>query len=211
MDNLIKKESWVTEEQRKQIKDKQPNRFSDLRNLLKLDKDFEFNSIEYRPKETLLLRGGSVEKGEVKRTDVFKKDDKYFFVPIYPHEIETKRIEELNTAINTGKYKEYKNSISIDESFDFNFSLFKNDLFVVKQGNKEVLEYVYFSKLSPSTGQIFFVNHYDADKKNPHSMYIHNIEKFEKYAVDMLGNISKNSIFEKRQGTKLDRRLNKKG
>ena len=210
MDNLIKKESWITEEQRKKIKEKQPNRFSDLRNLLKLDKDFEFKSIEYRPKETFLLRGGSVEKGEVKRVDVFKKESNYFFVPIYPHEIETKKIEELNIAIDNGKYKEYKDGITIDESFNFNFSLFKNDLLTVKQFGSEVLEYVYFSQLKPANGQIFFLNHYDANKKKPHSMYIHNIEKIEKYDVDMLGNISKNPIFEKRLGTKLDKRLTNK-
>jgi CRISPR-associated endonuclease Csn1 len=211
MDNLIKKESWISKEQRKLIIEKRPSRFDDLRNLLKLDKDFEFKSIEYRPKETFLLRGGSVEKGEVKRIDVFKKDEKYFFVPIYPHEIESKKIRDLNVAISTGKYKDYPNEITIDDSFDFKFSLFKNDLTVVKQNANEALQYVYFSQLKPANGQIFFLNHYDADKKKPYSMYIHNIEKIEKYAIDILGNISENPIFEKRLGTKLDRRLDKKG
>ena len=211
MNNLIKKESWISKEQRKLIIENKPSRFNDLRNLLKLDKDFEFKSIEYSPKESFLLRGGSVEKGEVKRIDVFKKDENYFFVPIYPHEIETKKIKDLNVAISTGKYKNYPNEITIDESFGFLFSLFKNDLTIIKQNGNEELRYVYFSQLKPANGQIFFLNHYDADKKKPHSMYIHNIEKIEKYAIDILGNISKNPIFEKRLGTKLDRRLDKKG
>jgi len=210
LDKLIKKEDWISNEQRKLIKEHKPKRYSDLRSLLKLDSDFEFYAISYRPKETILLRGGSVEKGEVKRIDVFKRDDNYFFVPIYPHEIETKSVEELNMAIDTKKYKNYTDGIIIDENFDFNFSLFKNDLLVVKQNDSEVLEYVYFSQLKPSNGQIFFLNHYDADRKNPYSMYIHNIKKIEKYAVDILGNISKNSILEKRLGTKLDSRLTKK-
>jgi CRISPR-associated endonuclease Csn1 len=211
MDNLVKKEPWISDEQREKIKENRPNRFSDLRKLLKLDKNFEFKSLSYHPKETLLLRGGSVDRGEVKRIDIFLKDKNFFFVPIYPHEIETKRIKDLNQVIDTGKYKKHKEGISkIDESFIFQFSLFKNDLVVVKQQNSDALEYVYFSQLKPANGQIFFLNHYDADKKNPQSMYIHNIEKFEKYAIDILGNISKNSISEKRLGTKLDRRSDKK-
>lgn len=136
------------------------------------------------------VNNGLAENGEVKRIDIFKKGETFFFVPVYIHDIVTKNVEEINIAINNkkGNYKEYGDKIIIDDSFKFVISLFKNDLVCVKQKNEEIIKNVYFSELKPSNGQVFFINHYETDRKKRKSMYIHNIEVLKKYQVDPLGN-----------------------
>jgi len=61
------------------------------------------------------VNGGLAENGEVKRVDIFKKDDKYHFVFLYPSDFEKTTLPNVSIK-----------NISIDDSYEFIFSIFKD-------------------------------------------------------------------------------------
>jgi hypothetical protein len=77
---------------------------------------------------------GMCDNGDMPRVDVFTKEGKYYLVPIYVADFAK---EELpNKAIVQGKGKEWT---EMDESYQFLFSLAKDDLVMLHQKDKEPL------------------------------------------------------------------------
>lgn len=77
---------------------------------------------------------GICDNGDMPRVDVFTKVGKYYLVPIYVADFAK---EELpNKAIVQGKGKEW---IEMDESYQFLFSLAKDDIVSIKVKNKDAL------------------------------------------------------------------------
>ncbi len=134
------------------------------------------------------VNGGLAENGEVKRIDVFKKDGKYHFIYLYPADFEKKKLP--NTTIK-GKV--------IDESYHFQFSIFKNEL--LELTNKNGTYFGYF-KSGESDGRFTIQRHFmsNSDRK---------IDRFstgslialKKYHVSPLGAYTEIKN-EKRLGTK---------
>ncbi len=123
------------------------------------------------------VNGGLAENGEVKRVDVFKKDDKYHFVYLYVADFE-KKILPSTTIKN----------IAIDETFEFHFSIFKDELIQIKQNNKDAIRG--YMKFSLSDGRFAISNHLDSNfnaTKNRFSTG--SLVYLKKYQVDVLGNI----------------------
>jgi len=153
-------------------------------------------------KSGINLRGGVAENENMVRVDVFHiANDGYYLVPIYV--ADTIKPDLPNKAIVAGKSHEHWKEMQ-DE--DFIFSLYPNDLIFVR--NKKIMMFnkihstsslpptqlhqetlVYYKKTGISTGSITVINHDSSYIIN--SLGVKTLLAFEKYQVDVLGNISR--------------------
>jgi len=148
-----------------------------------------------KQKGSFEVNGGLAENGEVKRLDIFKKDEKYHFVFLYSSDFLKDNLPN----------KTIKN-ILVDDSFKFVFSLFKDEFIEIKQKGKDKIK-GYF-KFCLSDGRFAICDHIDA-KFNPtnHRYSTGSLEYIKKYQVDPLEN--KNEVKKEiRLGTK--KQINKK-
>ena len=99
-----------------------------------------------------------------------------------------------NKAIKAGKSQD--EWIEMDETYKFIFSLYYNDLVgVKKKGEKEIL--AYYNSTHRGTGAINLLKHDGSQAID--GVGVQNLEIFEKYEVDILGNCHKVKN-EKRKG-----------
>ena len=132
------------------------------------------------------------ENASMVRVDVFEKDKKYYLVPIYVSDFAKKELP--NKAITRGK--EEKEWTEMTEEYNFKFSLYPNDLIKIKKKNEEEF-FAYYASTHRGTAAI---NLLEPNGKNKlEGIGVKNLEVFEKYNVDILGNISKINK-EKREG-----------
>jgi len=130
------------------------------------------------------VRGGIASNGGMVRIDVFEKDSKYYLIPYYVDDIAKKRVK--NKAIVHSKDEEYW--ITVDASFNFLFSLFKNDLVkILDSKGKEI--FGYYVSCDRSTGAIELLH--NASETNWRGIGVRTAKKLEKYTVDVLGNYYK--------------------
>lgn len=142
------------------------------------------------------LKNNSIaDNANMVRVDVFKKDKKFYLVPIYVADFVKKQLP--NKAIVAGKSEE--DWIEMTDEYEFKFSLYCNDLVKVKKKNeKEIISY--YKGTDRSTAGINLLK--DPNKSNEKNISKYGsktLEIFEKYQVDILGNISKVKK-EKREG-----------
>ena len=147
------------------------------------------------------VRNGACINDSRYRVDVFKKGSKYYLCPIYMADVYAKRLPNKLIAIK-------KNWITIDNSYEFMFSLYKNDLVKIK--NKTPIDltkdkyhknekskkedkimvndcFLYYNGVDISTNTIGLETHDSCYTKR--ALGLSKIEKFEKYYVDIVGNI----------------------
>lgn len=120
------------------------------------------------------------------RVDVFKKDNKFYLVPIYAKDFSKKAFP--NKAIIAGKNE--NDWIEMTPEYEFLFSLYPYDLVKVKDKNEAEL-ITYYKGTDRSNGRITVLIHPNANTKLIKRFSTRNLEIFEKYQVDILGNISK--------------------
>lgn len=153
-------------------------------------------SKKIKSKGIVEVNGGLAENGEVKRIDIFEKDGKLHFVYLYPKDFVQDKLKN-----QTIKNKE------IDDSYNFKFSIFKNDLIEMELKDKTVFGYMGFAE---SDGRFNVLPHSQAmlDKKiDRHSTG--SAKYIKKYQVDPLGNYVEVKS-EKRQGSIKESRLKRK-
>ena len=149
-----------------------------------------------------VLRGkGCADNDSMVRVDVFRKDGKYYLVPIYV--ADTLKPELPNRACVA--HKPYNEWVEMSDE-NFVFSLYTNDLVSIKhkksvkltKSNKEspISDFVevkeilmYYKGTDISTASISLIN-------NDNSYFVRGLgvmtlEKFEKYTVDVLGEYHK--------------------
>lgn len=123
------------------------------------------------------INEGLAKNGPMIRLDVFRKDGKNHFVPIY---VSDTIKDQLPVDIKPSSKKYFR----IDETYDFLFSLYYNDLIKITTGDKE--EFVYYIGFDINSGSLKYIHHDSATlepvRKGGKSLDI------EKYAVDLLGN-----------------------
>jgi len=83
------------------------------------------------------VRGGTADNGDMVRTDVFKKDGKYYLVPVYVKDFMQKKLP--NRAI--AKKKPEKEWPVIDSSYEFVCTLYPYDLVRIKTKKEEFFGY----------------------------------------------------------------------
>ncbi|MDD2497360.1 MAG: type II CRISPR RNA-guided endonuclease Cas9 [Desulfitobacteriaceae bacterium] len=150
---------------------------------------------------------GYAANGDMLRIDIFHRNGKYYIIPIYA--ADTLKNELPNKAIVANK--KYKDWEEIDDTYNFMFTLYPNDLiyFEHKTGvnivradsTKELIKkgFVYYKTTNISSGACTIIAHDNSFKIE--SLGIKTLLKLEKWQVDYLGR--KNRIkMEKRQGYK---------
>lgn len=137
-------------------------------------------------KSGIFVRGGLANNGAFLRTDVFSKKNKkgkeeFYLVPIYLSDMGK---DLPNKAIVP--LKDEKDWLVLDDSFEFMFSLYMDDLVKVIKGNKEI--FGYFKGTGRTTGSITIEAH-DRSVLTP-SIGVKTLDSITKYQVNPLGNIS---------------------
>lgn len=138
---------------------------------------------------------GIAANGNMVRVDVFTKDSKYYLVPIYVADMVKDRLP--NKAIRQGKSE--SEWLEMDENYTFKFSLYSNDMIAVKKKNEETI-YGYYTSTHRGTGAINMISH-DGTRKLE-GIGPQNLEIFDKYEVDILGNYHKINKEQRKGGKK---------
>lgn len=169
-----------------------------------------------------------VSNGIMVRVDIFKdKKGKFYGVPIYTMDFALGILP--NKAVATGKDKDgvIKDWIEMDSNYDFCFSLFKDDLILVRKKEMKEPELCYFVSFGVSTASIQVEKHnnkFEGLSENEKILYsnatqkevagksigIQNLKIFEKWQVSPLGEKQK-AEFETRQEIKLKSSPKRKG
>lgn len=149
--------------------------------------------------DAIEVNGGLAENNSMIRIDIYEKNGKNYFIPVYVADFYKKHMPD-----RIAKVGPYKNWPVLDNTYDFKFSLFKNDLIHIKldepiafypRDNKAVKEkvmlndlFVYYISADRATASIAFETadgKYETRGKGIQKMQI------EKYEVDILGNVRK--------------------
>lgn len=134
------------------------------------------------------IRGGLAKNDTMLRVDVFTKSGKFHLVPVYVHHAVAKNLP--NRAIVA--FKDEDEWTTIDDTFDFRFSLYPNDFVRISQKGKPPIS-GYYSSCHRGTGNLNIWAH-DRNQSTGKDGIIEGIGvktalTLEKYNVDVLGNI----------------------
>ena len=141
-----------------------------------------------------LKNGALAENASMVRVDVFERNNKYYLVPFYVSDFAKKELPHKAIVAN----KDESDWLDMTEEYEFKFSLYPNDLVKVKK-KKEKEFFAYYCSTHRGTGAINTILPDGSEKRE--GIGVQNLEIFEKYQVDVLGNISKVNK-EKREGVK---------
>jgi CRISPR-associated endonuclease Csn1 len=115
------------------------------------------------------VRGGTADRGDMARVDVFRNVNKrgqsrFFLVPIYPHQIAGQPKPPMRAA-DAGKAE--ADWTMIDDSFEFRFSLFQNSLVdITKPDGKNIVGY--FKGFDRANGSIALASPKNQRDPTPH-------------------------------------------
>jgi CRISPR-associated endonuclease Csn1 len=141
-------------------------------------------------KPAVQVRGGSADRGEIVRVDVFAKPNKrgkeeFYLVPIYPHHVMNKRDWPMPPMRSVVAYKDEGEWTLIDDSFAFRFSLYPRNFVEVVKSTGEVFE-GYFGGMDRSTGAVSLLSHNNT-KNSFRGLGAKTLLTIKKYNVDRFG------------------------
>jgi len=142
-------------------------------------------------KSGIAIRQGIANNGEMVRTDVFTDGKKYFLVPVYVSDAAKKELP--NRAVSAGKVE--SDWTVMDETYQFLFSLHKNDWIYI-QGKPKTKPFAgYYAGMDRSTGAISLWSHDRNQAEGKQGLYrsigVKGAESFTKYHIDLLGGLHK--------------------
>ncbi len=148
-------------------------------------------------KPAVQVRGGTADRGEIVRVDVFARPnkrgkDEFYLVPIYPHHVMNKRDWPTPPERSVVAYKDEDEWTLIDDRYKFKFSLHPRSYIEVTKPTGELLA-GYFQGLNRSTGAINLSNPRDPrlladDNGNSmQSIGAKTLLTMKKYNVDRFG------------------------
>jgi len=143
--------------------------------------------IKTNDKIAVAINGGTADRGDMARVDVFQKINRkgkpdFYVVPIYPHQIATMETPP-DLAVTAAKPEaEWPR---IDSSFDFAWSLNAMDYVEAIKSGGEVIE-GYFRGLDRATGAIGISPHF-TNKEIAKGIGVRTLISFKKFTVDRLG------------------------
>lgn len=142
---------------------------------------------------------GIADNAKMIRVDIFEKAGKFFLVPIYVSDIVKEELPNLAIKANSSKSE----WTLMDESFNFKFSLYPNDLVRIKYNSLKSFKNTNAKNVNIQLKDLF--GYYRGTDSSTSSMEIFahdnswairgvgvksGIISFEKYTVDPLGNYS---------------------
>ena len=145
-----------------------------------------------KDKVAVVVRGGTADRGDMARVDVFAKTNRrgkweFFLVPIYPHQVADWQAFPHPPDRAVIAYKGDDDWTLIEHSFDFLFSLHGNSFVEVTKSDGEIIA-GYFKGLHRGTGAIALATH-----ENPRNIRggigAKTLLQFRKLSVDRLGRI----------------------
>jgi CRISPR-associated endonuclease Csn1 len=136
----------------------------------------------------ILLNGGTVDRGDMARVDVFRNANRkgkweFYVVPIYPHQIAGMDTPP-NSAVKGGGVPETEWP-EMDESAEFLWSIHPMSYLEIIKSNGERIE-GYFRSLDRNTGAITVSPHMTAAQIRK-GIGVKTLASFRKFTVDRLG------------------------
>ncbi|ABD90012.1 CRISPR-associated endonuclease, Csn1 family [Rhodopseudomonas palustris BisB18] len=145
--------------------------------------------IQTNDKVSVEINGGTVDRGDMARVDVFRKKNKkavweYYVVPIYPHQIVALNDPPDRAVIAYAEDKDWK---EIDSSYEFLWSLFGLSYVEISKANGECID-GYFRGLHRGTGAASVCKHISLGKDATVSgIGLKTLASFKKFTIDRLG------------------------
>ena len=134
------------------------------------------------------VRGGIAKNDSMLRADVFTKAGKFHLVPVYVHHAATGTLPDRAIV----QSKDEEEWTLIDESFEWRFSLYPNDLIRIQQKGKPALT-GYYGSCHRGTGNVNLWAHDRSQQVGKDGMIegigVKTALSLEKFHVDVLGNI----------------------
>ncbi|MEA3352422.1 MAG: HNH endonuclease domain-containing protein, partial [Campylobacterota bacterium] len=131
------------------------------------------------------INGGMCQSGEVKKINIYKKDDKFYFQLLTIIDIASKNHKKPLLGENMELH-------DIDDSFKFVTDLYKDDLISVKYksraGKIEELNKMFFLYMRPSNGKMNLLGKNTIKRRdNNKSFTAFNLVEIKKHHLDLLG------------------------
>ncbi len=138
----------------------------------------------------LLLRGGTADRTDMVRVDVFRKRNRrgaweYYTVPIYPFQIADTQDYPEPPKRAAQKDKVESERPLVDESFEFLFSLHPLCYVEMVTAKGDIIE-GYFRELNSNDAGIVVSDHTNKDRKSPKTGS-RTLREFRKFTIDRLG------------------------
>ena len=149
--------------------------------------------IATRDKVAVSVRGGTADRGDMARVDVFAKPDKrgkaqFYLVPVYPHQVADRVAYPSPPDRAVVANKPESEWAVIDDTYEFQFSLSQNSLIEITTASGEIIK-GYFRGLHRRTGAIS-----TAAPETPRTLRsgigARTLHGFRKLSVDRLGRVS---------------------
>ena len=145
--------------------------------------------IESKDKVAVEINGGTVDRGDMARVDVFRKKNRkgaweFYVVPVYPHQIAT-----LDSPPNRAvvAYKDEANWTKVDNGFEFLWSLFSMSYIEIVKSNGEA-KGGYFRGLHRGTGAANVSRHFSLSKEAADDgIGLKTLSSLRKFSIDRLG------------------------
>ena len=150
--------------------------------------------LEARNKKAVVVRGGSADRADMVRVDIFTKPNKkgveqFYLVPVYRNDVysDDEALTRKPPSRAVMAYKPEKQWPIINRDFDFQFSLHSFSLIEVTRPNGEIV-IGYFRGLDRSTGAIA-LSAPENSSELIRGIGTKTLLAFKKFHVDRLGNI----------------------
>ncbi|NFL34435.1 type II CRISPR RNA-guided endonuclease Cas9 [Clostridium botulinum] len=127
------------------------------------------------------MNKGLVAKEGMVRIDIYEKDEKYYAVPVYRYQISNGEIPQ-KASLAAKSESEWP---LMDETYNFKFSIFKNDLIEIKYKKKEGY-FGYYDSFNRANASLTIEFH-DNSKTYGSIGFKSGVKEFNKYNVDILG------------------------
>lgn len=143
--------------------------------------------VETNVKVAVELNGGTVDRGDMARVDVFRRKNKkgvweFHLIPIYPHQIVALELPPNKAVV---AYKAESDWTSIDSNFEFAWSLNPMSYLELVKSNGELIE-GYYRSMDRTTGAIN-LSPMATNSETIRSIGVKTLSSFRKFAIDRVG------------------------
>lgn len=143
--------------------------------------------VETKDKVAVELNGGTVDRGDMARVDVFRRKNKkdrweFYVVPIYPHQIVTMERPPDHAVKGGGEESEWA---TLDANSEFLWSLFSMSFLEIVKSDGETIE-GYFRSLDRNTGAVTVSPQVTSDEIRK-GIGVKTLSSLKKITIDRLG------------------------